>query len=198
MREIIGNSQIDSVLTAGKVKVQNDTKTLLQSMLDRYGCGIEVVAVQLQDVHPPREVVDAFKDVSSAREDKVRFVNEAEAYANDIVPKARGRAAAIGNEAAAYKEQVVRRAKGGADRFSALCAEYVKAKDATRERLYIEGMESILANPALEKLILSSEAAKQAVPYLSLEAVRPAPRAVPEAPAAPKRPEPARNGSGNP
>jgi len=177
MREIIGNSEIDSVLTAGKVKVQGDTKVLLQSMLNRYDCGIDVVAVQLQDVHPPREVIDAFKDVSSAREDKVRFVNEAEAYANDIVPKARGRAAAILNEAAAYTGQVVRLAKGEADRFSALCAEYVKAKDATRERLYIEGMESILSNPNLEKIIMSDAAAKQAVPYLSLDAVRQTPHA---------------------
>ena len=120
MREVIGDSRIDSVLTAGKLKVQADTKSLLQSMLDRYDCGIDVVAVQLQDVHPPKEVVDAFKDVASAREDKVRFVNEADAYANDILPKARGRSAAILNEAAAFKEQVIRRAKGGADRFSAL------------------------------------------------------------------------------
>lgn len=174
MREVIGNSKIDSVLTSGKVKVQTETKTLLQSMLTRYGCGIEVVAVQLQDVHPPKEVVDAFKDVASAREDKVRFVNEADAYANDIVPKARGRAAAILNQATAYKEQTIRRAKGGADRFSALRAEYEKAKDVTWERLYIEGMEGLLANPDLEKIIMSNEAARQAVPYIPLEAVRPA------------------------
>lgn len=199
MREVIGNSQIDSVLTSGKVKVQNDSKALLQSMLNRYGCGVEVVAVQLQDVHPPREVVDAFKDVSSAREDKVRFVNEAEAYANDIVPKARGRAAAVVNDAAAYKEQVIRRAKGGADRFAALCAEYEKAKDVTRERLFIEGMETILSNPALEKVLMSSEAAKQAVPYLSLEAVRPAARgsANGQAPTAAKKPETVKHGGGN-
>jgi len=176
MREVIGDAKIDLVLTAGKVKVQADTKTLLQAMLDRYVCGIDVVAVQLQDVHPPREVVDAFKDVASAREDKVRFVNEADAYVNDILPKARGRAAAILNEAAAYREQVIRRAKGGADRFSALRTEYEKAPAVTRERLFIENMEALLANPDLEKLILSNEAARQAVPYLPLEAVRPAPR----------------------
>jgi membrane protease subunit HflK len=153
-------------------------------MLQRYGCGVEVVAVQLQDVHPPKQVVDAFKDVASAREDKIRFVNEADAYANDIVPKARGRAAAIYNEAGAYKEQVIRRAKGGADRFSALRTEYDKAPAVTRQRLFIEGMETLLSNPELEKLIMSEEAARQAVPYLPLEAVRPAPKA-PEAPAAP-------------
>ncbi|MHC1713955.1 MAG: FtsH protease activity modulator HflK [Solidesulfovibrio sp.] len=183
MREVMGNAKIDSVLTSGKLKVQTDTKVLLQSMLDRYNSGIDVVAVQLQDVHPPKEVVDAFKDVASAREDKIRFVNEADAYSNDILPKARGRAAAILNEATAYREQVIRRAKGGADRFSALRTEYEKAKDVTRQRLYIEGMESLLANPDLEKIIMSNEAARQAVPYLPLDAVRPAPR-TPEPPAA--------------
>lgn len=198
MREVIGNSLIDSVLTAGKVKVQADTKVLLQSMLARYGCGIDVVAVQLQDVHPPKEVVDAFKDVASAREDKVRFVNEADAYANDIVPKARGRAAAILNEATAYREQVIRRAKGGADRFTALRVEFDKARDVTRTRLYIEGMETILANPDLEKIIMSDEAARQVVPYLPLESVRPAPRAPAEGQAATKHTEPAKGGRANP
>lgn len=173
VREVIGDSKIDLVLTSGKVKVQADTKTLLQAMLDRYDSGIDVVAVQLQNVHPPKEVVDAFKDVASAREDKIRFVNEADAYANDVVPKARGRAAAILNEATAYREQVIRRAKGGADRFSALRAEYEKAPAVTRERLFIEGMEALLANPELEKLVMSSDAARQAVPYLPLDAVRP-------------------------
>jgi membrane protease subunit HflK len=184
MREVMGDAKIDSVLTAGKGKVQDETRVKLQEMLTRYDCGVEVVAVQLQDVHPPKEVVDAFKDVASAREDKIRFVNEADAYANDIVPKARGRAAAIYNEAGAYKEQVIRRAKGGADRFSALRTEYDKAPAVTRQRLFIEGMETLLSNPELEKLIMSEEAARQAVPYLPLEAVRPAPKA-PEAPAAP-------------
>jgi membrane protease subunit HflK len=183
MREVIGDSKIDLVLTSGKVKVQADTKSLLQAMLDRYDCGIDVVAVQLQDVHPPKEVVDAFKDVASAREDKVRFVNEADAYANDILPKARGRAAAVLNEATAYREQVIRRAKGGADRFSALRAEYEKAPAVTRQRLYIEGMEAILSNPDMEKLILSDEAARQAVPYLPLDALR-QPAKAQEAPAA--------------
>ncbi len=195
MREVIGDAKIDSVLTSGKVQVQDGTKTLLQSMLHRYNCGIEVVAVQLQNVHPPKEVVEAFKDVASAREDKIRFVNEAEAYANDILPKARGRAAAIANEAQAYKEQVIRRAKGGADRFTALRLEYDKARDVTRQRLYIEAMESILSNPQLEKLFMSEEAARQAVPYLPLEAVRPAPAAPAEPPVAPRQPAKAKGGN---
>jgi membrane protease subunit HflK len=184
MREVIGDAKIDTVLTSGKVTVQDDTKRVLQAMLQRYGCGVEVVAVQLQDVHPPKQVVDAFKDVASAREDKIRFINEADAYSNDILPKARGRSAAIINEAGAYREQVIRRAKGGADRFTALRTEYDKAPAVTRQRLYIEGMETLLANPELDKLIMSDEAARQAVPYLPLEAVRPGHKA-PETPAAP-------------
>lgn len=202
MREVMGDAKIDSVLTSGKLKVQTDTKALLQTMLARYGCGIDVLAVQLQDVHPPREVIDAFKDVASAREDKIRSVNEADAYANDILPKARGRAAAILNEATAYREQTVRRAKGGADRFTALCAEYEKAKDVTRDRLYIEGMETLFSNPELEKLVLSDDAARQAVPYLSLDVLRQASQAPsPDTPA--PRPEaqkadPARTKGGRP
>lgn len=188
MREVMGNAKIDSVLTSGKLKVQTDTKTLLQSMLDRYQTGIEVLAVQLQDVHPPKAVVDAFKDVASAREDKSRFINEADAYANDILPKARGQAAAVLNEATAYREQVSRRAKGGADRFSALRAEYDKAKDVTRERLYIEAMENLFSSPGLEKIILGDGTAKQAVPYLPLGAFAPSAPQAGEATGA--RPEP--------
>ena len=187
MREVMGDAKIDSVLTSGKLKVQTDAKKLLQEMLNRYDSGVEVLAVQLQDVHPPREVVDAFKDVASAREDKSRLINEADAYANDILPKARGRAAAILNEATAYREQTIRRARGGADRFSALRAEYDKAKDVTRERLYIEAMENLFANPELEKIVLGNDAARQALPYLPLTQLAPA---APDAAAA--RPEAAK------
>ena len=189
LREVMGDAKIDSVLTSGKLKVQTDTKALLQEMLNRYDSGIDVLAVQLQDVHPPKEVVDAFKDVASAREDKSRLINEADAYANDILPKARGRAAAIINEATAYREQTIRRAKGGADRFSALRAEYDKARDVTRERLYIEAMENLFASPDLEKTILDDAAARQAVPYLPLSQHPPAPGAADPAAA---RPEPAK------
>jgi membrane protease subunit HflK len=188
MREVMGKAKIDSVLTSGKLKVQTDTKDLLQSMLNRYDSGIEVTAVQLQDVHPPRAVVDAFKDVASAREDKSRLINEADAYANDILPKARGRAAAIVNEAGAYKEQTIREAKGGADRFAALRDAYEKAKDVTRERLYIEAMEDIFSSPDVEKVILGDNAAKQVLPYLPLTALPRAdahPQADMQTPAAP-------------
>ena len=103
MREVIGNSLIDSAITDGKLKIQSDATVLLQEVLDRYEAGIQVLAVQMQDVHPPQEVSDAFKDVASAREDKSRIINEAEAYRNALLPQARGEAAAILNKAEAYR-----------------------------------------------------------------------------------------------
>ncbi len=169
MREVVGYNLIDTVLTTGKLAIQNDCRDLLQAILDRYKCGIDVVAVQLQDVHPPKEVLDAFKDVASAREDKSRFINEADAYRNDLLPKARGQAAVMLNEAEAFKQTRIRGAKGDADRFLSVTAEYKKAKDVTRERLYLEAMESILSNPDLEKIIIDPRAAGNTVPYLPLE-----------------------------
>ncbi|WP_243367030.1 FtsH protease activity modulator HflK [Fundidesulfovibrio soli] len=169
MREVIGNKTIDSVLTSGKLEIQNTTKELLQSILDRYNSGVTVVAVQLQDVHAPKDVMEAFKDVASAMEDKDRFINEAESYANDILPKARGQAASVLNDAQAYRESVVRKAQGEASRFLAMLAEYNKAKDITHDRLFIEAMEEIFSNPDLEKIIMSDEALKHAVPYLPLD-----------------------------
>jgi membrane protease subunit HflK len=168
MREVIGYNKIDSALTTGKLAIQNETKRLLQEILDRYHSGIKVVAVQLQDVHPPQEVVDAFKDVASAKEDKSRYINEAEAYRNGLLPKTRGEAAGIINKALAYKESVVRKAKGEAARFLAVLKEYRKARDITRKRIYLETMEQILSNPDVSKLILSDKALQKVVPYLPL------------------------------
>ena len=168
MREVIGNGKIDDALTTGKQEIQVQTRDLMQKILDSYETGINIVNVQMQNVHPPEQVVDAFKDVASAREDKSRFINEAEAYQRDILPKARGEAARIVNAAQAYKEAKVRRAQGDADRFLSVLTEYNKAKDITRQRLYLETMETILANPETEKLILSDDALKKSVPYLPL------------------------------
>ena len=173
MREVIGNKDIDSALTTGKLEIQNVTKELLQSVLDRYNSGVKIIAVQLQDVHPPKDVMEAFKDVASALEDKNRLVNEADSYYNDIIPKARGLAASMLNDAQAYKESVVRKATGEASRFVSILTEYNKAKEVTRERLYLETMEQILANPDLEKVILSDEALRQSLPYLPLDRVNP-------------------------
>jgi membrane protease subunit HflK len=145
----------------------------MQFILDRYQAGIKVVAVQMQYVHPPSEVIEAFKDVASAREDKSRFINEADAYRNDILPKARGQAAVIINEAEAYRESLVRKAQGEASRFLAVLGEYNRAKDVTRQRLYLETMERVLGNPATEKLVLTDKALERAVPYLPLPALEP-------------------------
>jgi len=161
MREIVGRTSIDEVLTIGKFRIQQETKQLLQSILDRYQAGIMVIAVQLQDVHPPKAVIDAFKDVASAKEDRSKFINEAEAYRNDILPKAKGEAARIINEAIAYKETKIRKAKGETARFLSMLKEYNKAPSITKKRLYLETIEKILSKtnniviPAgTEKIIL--------------------------------------------
>lgn len=168
MREVIGYNAIDSALTGGKLDIQNKTRDLLQQILDSYNAGVHVVAVQMQDVHPPKEVIDAFKDVASAREDRSRIINEAEAYQNEILPRARGLAAEIVNQAEAYKETKIRTAKGESARFESVLAEYNKAKDITRKRMYLETMEKILSNPELDKIILNDNTSG-VVPYLPLD-----------------------------
>ena len=168
MREVIGNSLIDSALTDGKLQIQTEATQLLQEILDRYKVGVRVIAVQLQDVHPPKEVSDAFKDVASAREDKSRIINEAEAYRNELIPKARGLAAEVENQAQAYKETRIRNAEGEADRFLALLKEYEQAKDVTKQRMYLEAMEEILSRPGMEKLVLPKDAADRVLPLLPL------------------------------
>jgi membrane protease subunit HflK len=181
MREVIGRTAIDQVLTEGKEQVQVEAQHLLQSILDRYGAGIEVVTVKLQDVDPPDQVSDAFKDVISAQQDKERLINEARGYANDVVPRARGQAAQTVNEAEAYRETKVREATGTAQRFVKQQEEYAKAKDVTRRRLYLETMESIL--PSANKIVMDDLSGKQTVPYLPLESILP--RREPTAPAQP-------------
>jgi len=182
MREVLGRTEIDQALTEGKEEIQQEAQRVLQQILDRYSSGLEVVTVKLQDVDPPDQVSDAFKDVISAQQDRERLINEALGYANDVVPRARGQAAQLLNEAEGYREAKVRDAAGIAQRFIALEAEYGKAKDVTRRRLYLETMEAIL--PEMHKIILDDLAAKQAVPYLPLE------------PLLPRRPEPASPAAG--
>ncbi|MBX3023641.1 FtsH protease activity modulator HflK [bacterium] len=182
MREVIGRTAIDQALTEGKEEVQEEAQKVLQAILDRYRVGVEVVTVKLQDVDPPPQVSDAFKDVISAQQDKERLINEAAGYANDVVPRARGAAAQLLNEAEAYREAKVRDARGVAERFTALQTEYAKAPGVTRQRLYLETMESIL--PGMNKIIMDDAAARQAVPYLPLDPLmrRGAPDAAPGAP----------------
>ena len=152
LRTVIGRHNIDEALTSGKFMIQEETKELLQITLDKYETGVIVVAVQLQDVSPPKQVIDAFKDVASAKEDKNRMINEAEGYRNDVIPKARGEAQAMIREAEGFRESRIKRAEGDVAKFKAIVKEYVKAKDVTKERLYLEAMEEIL--PGIDKYIV--------------------------------------------
>lgn len=170
MREVIGKNTLDSALTDGRVKIQQDVADLLQNILDRYQVGVQVVAVQMQDVQPPREVQDAFKDVASAREDKQRSINQAEAYRRDILPKAQGRASEMVNNAEAYRQTRVREAEGEAQRFLSVLAEYEKAEDVTKKRMIYEALEDILSKPGMEKLVLPADAGSHVLPLLPLDA----------------------------
>jgi len=154
LRTVVGRHKIDEALTSGKFMIQEETKELLQSILDKYETGILVVAVQLQDVSPPKQVVAAFKDVASAKEDKNRMINQAEGYRNDVIPKARGEAQAMIREAEGFREARVKRAEGDVAKFKSMLTEYKKAKDVTRKRMYLETMEEILPN--INKYIVPS------------------------------------------
>ena len=152
LRTIVGRNKIDETLTTGKFTIQEETKIQLQSILDKYQSGIHVVAVQLQDVSPPKEVIGAFKDVASAKEDKNRMVNQAEGYRNDVIPKARGEAEAMIRLAEGFKESRIKRSEGDAAKFTTILKEYRKAKNITEKRLYLETMEKVL--PGIEKIIV--------------------------------------------
>ncbi|OSM04396.1 putative HflK protein [Magnetofaba australis IT-1] len=168
VREVIGTNKIDVALTTGKDRIQTQTHQKMQEILDGYLSGVKVVTVQLQQVQPPEEVIHAFKDVASAREDRERAINEAQGYSNDILPKAKGEAAKMVQEAEAYKASKVARATGDAQRFESLYTEYQKAKDVTRTRLYLETMETVMGNA--NKVIIEPKAGGNGVlPYLPLD-----------------------------
>ena len=152
LRTVVGRNKIDETLTTGKFTIQEETKMQLQSILDKYQSGIHVVAVQLQDVSPPKEVIGAFKDVASAKEDKNRMINQAEGYRNDVIPKARGEAEAMIRDAEGFMESRIKRAEGDAVKFTTILKEYNKAKSITEKRLYLETMEKVL--PDIEKIIV--------------------------------------------
>jgi membrane protease subunit HflK len=167
MRQVIGSNKIDDVLTDDRERIQIEAQKLLQQILDGYDSGVKIETVKLQDVDPPDQVSDAFKDVINAQQDRERLINEARGYANDVVPKARGQAAQLINEADGYRLAKIQQAQGSAKRFVALYDEYAKAKDVTRERLYIEAMEEIL--PRIDKIVLDDKAGDHTVPYLPLD-----------------------------
>jgi len=146
LRQVIGGRKIDDALTVGKYEIQEQNKKLLQDLLDSYQSGIFVVAVQLQDVNPPKEVQEAFKDVASAKEDKSKYINQAQGYENDLIPKARGEAVQMTKEAEGYKIERIKKAEGDVAKFNNILTEYKKGEYITQARLYLETMEEILPN----------------------------------------------------
>jgi len=173
MREVIGRSQIQPILTGARNTTEQGVQELMQRTLDNYGSGILITQVQMQKVDPPAQVIDAFRDVQAARADLERLQNEAQTYANRVVPEARGRAAQIVQAAEGYREQVIAEAKGQSARFLKVYEEYKKAPDVTRERIYLETMERVLGGS--EKLVYDGAATGQGgvVPYLPLSELTP-------------------------
>jgi membrane protease subunit HflK len=146
IREVVGKAKMDFVLYEGREQIAKQTEQLMQQMLDRYGTGIYVQKVTLQSVQPPEKVQAAFDDAVKAGQDRERSKNEGQAYANDVVPRARGQASRLSEEASGYKTEVVQRAEGDAARFRDILVEYQKAPGVTRDRLYLDMMQSVLGN----------------------------------------------------
>ena len=170
MREVIARSNIQSILTEGRSIIEIDTQEIIQQILDEYNSGIQITQVQTQKADPPDQVIDAFRDVQAARADMERSKNEAEAYANDVIPRARGEAAQILQAAEAYKKQVVAKAEGEASRFLSIYNEYAKAKVVTQERMFLETMEKVLAD--INKIIIDKNSGSGVVPYLPLQELK--------------------------
>jgi membrane protease subunit HflK len=144
IRTVVGNNDFDSIITEGRAIIGSETKQIMQEILDSYNTGLNVLTVNMGEAQPPEEVQDAFEDAIKAREDEQRIINEANAYRNDIVPKARGDGQGLLEQAEAYKTRVVKSAEGETSRFNQLLAEYQRAPEVTRERLYIDTLESVM------------------------------------------------------
>src|SRR5579883_2330227 len=168
MREEIGRSNIQPILTGARTTIEQTVQQLMQRRLDSYGSGIQITQVQMQKVDPPAQVIDSFRDVQAARSDLERLQNEAQTYANRVVPDAKGSAVQITQAAEGDKQQAIAEATGQSSRFLKVYNEYAKAKTVTRERIYLETMERVLGGS--EKLVFDGNAAgKQGVvPYLPL------------------------------
>jgi len=166
LRTIVGMNRIDETLTTGKFRIQEEAKKQIQAILDKYQSGIQVVAAQLQDVSPPKQVISAFKDVASAKEDKNRLINQAQGYRNDVIPKARGEAEAMIRSAEGFKESRIKRSEGDVAKFNAVLKEYRKAKNITQKRLYLETMEKVL--PGIEKIIVPDKESGNMLNLLNL------------------------------
>lgn len=166
MREIVGTTDLQPIITTGRTEVAASAKEIIQRTLDEYQAGVEILDVQLTYADPPAgDVVVAFRDVDSARQDRERFVLDARAYANQVVPEARGNAARMLEEAQGYRDSQIARAEGDAARFTQIYDEYVQAPEVTRRRMYLETMENVLRDSEL--IILDEQGG--AVPYLPLD-----------------------------
>jgi membrane protease subunit HflK len=172
MREAIGRNNIQGILTGARQTIEVAVQELMQKVLDSYHAGIQITQVQLQKVDPPSQVIDSFRDVQAARIDLERAQNEAQTYANRVVPEARGRAAQIQQSAEAYREQTVAEANGQVSRYNQIYEQYKKAPDVTRERMYLETMERILSGT--DKIILDAQGSGGGgvIPYLPLNELR--------------------------
>jgi membrane protease subunit HflK len=167
IRDIVGQSDIQPLLTGARQKTEQAVQKLMQDVLDSYAAGVSIDQVQFQKVDPPTQVIAAFRDVQAARADQQRLQNEAGSYANRIVPEARGEAERILQGALAYKEQTVAEATGQTARFLKVYEEYKKAPEVTRKRMYLETMERVFGGS--DKIIIDSKNGQGVVPFLSLD-----------------------------
>lgn len=170
MREVVGQNDLQFIITGGRGTVATSVRNLMQEMLDDYQTGIMIKEVLIQDASVPSEVMDAFEDVIRADQDAETLRNQALQYQNDIVPKARGEAIQMLNAAKAYREQVINQANGDADRFNQVYSAYAQSKDVTRKRLYLETLEEVFANSS--KVILDNEGGAGVLPYLPLDGLK--------------------------
>lgn len=166
IREVIGQNNMDPIITQGRSAIAQSTMDSMQAILESYGTGILVNTVNLESAQPPDQVQAAFSDAIKAREDEQRYINESEAYSNEVVPRARGDARMILEEAKAYRTEVTKAAEGESARFLALLFEYKKAPEVTRQRLYLESIESVLSNSS--KIIVDSDAGNSLM-YLPID-----------------------------
>jgi membrane protease subunit HflK len=166
MREVVGQTEIEPILTQDRAPIENQVRELMQKTLDTYHAGVAITQVKMQKADTPAEVIDAYRDVQAARADQERMRNEAEAYANKIIPEARGKAAKVVQDAEAYRQQVIAETEGEAKRFLSVYSQYKKAPDVTRRRMYLETMSAILA--PMNKVIIDEGAGRGVVPYLPL------------------------------
>jgi membrane protease subunit HflK len=195
MREVIGQSNLQYAQTEGRTRIEQDTKDLMQRVLDEYGLGAQIAQVQLLRVDPPQEVIGAFRDVQAARADKEKTINEANTYRNQVMPRAKGEAESIIQKGEAYKAQTVNRAKGDVQRFTQVYEQYAKAKDITTERIYLETIEDVLRN--VSKVMVDKKGGPGVIPYLPLPELKPNqnPNGLPRTPPPPPPPSTSTGGS---